>query len=178
MKQGPYGIGRQGIYYLVALFSLAAIGLLLIGAGPATADGYELPPRGDETETPETGVPDVPIVATGQGARIHLQAHFSQDWPWESMHWQNDLVLQVQWLDEFGEWQDVEGWQGSLDAIQQKEDWVGMKELWFADDRLGTGPYRWQVFVVENGRLLITSDQFYLPSKSGDLMSLDLMLKP
>ena len=159
MKQGQYGIGRLGIYYLIALFSVAAIGLLLVGAGSATADGYELPPRGDETDIPD----DTAIVATGQGARVHLQAHFSQNWPWESMHWQEGVWLQVQWLDEDGVWQDVAGWQGSLDAIQQKEDWVGMKEIWFEDAQLGTGPYRWQVFAVDNGRLLSSSDDFYLP---------------
>ncbi|WP_420641695.1 hypothetical protein [Candidatus Leptofilum sp.] len=175
MKQGQYGIGRIGIYYLIGLFSLAAFGLLLVAAGSATADGYELPPREDAPETPIT---DLPVVATGQGARMHLQAHFSQNWPWESMHWQEDLWLKVQWLDEDGVWQDVAGWQGSLDAIQQKEDWVGMKEFWFADAQLGTGPYRWQMFAVDDGRLLNTSDPFYLPTKSGDLMALDLMLQP
>jgi hypothetical protein len=175
MKQGLYGNGRIGIYYLIALFSLAAFGLLLHAARPATADGYDLPPREDESETPDV---TAPIVATGQGARVHLQAHFSQNWPWDNMHWQQDLWLKVQWLDEDNVWQDVAGWQGSLDAIQQKEDWVGMKEIWLADAQLGTGPYRWQVFAVDDGRLLVTSEQFYLPSKSGDLMALDMMLEP
>ncbi len=174
MKQGHYGINRLGIYYLTALFSLAAIGLLLVGAGSATADGYDLPPRGDESEDPS----DASVVATGEGARVHLQAHFSQDWPWESMHWQESLWLQVQWLDEDGVWQDVEGWQGSLEAIQQKEDWVGMKEIWFADSQLGTGPYRWQMYTQDNNRLLASSDPFYLPTKSGELMEQDLMLEP
>ena len=175
MTQRQYGNGRIGIHYLIALFSLATFGLLLLGARSTMADGYDLPPRDDQTETP---VADSPIVATGQGARFHLQAHFSQEWPWETMHWQQDLWLKVQWLDENNVWQDVTGWQGQLDAIQQKEDWVGMKEFWLADAQLGSGPYRWQVYAVHDGRLLITSDQFYLPSKSGDLMTLDTMLEP
>ena len=177
MKQGQFGNGRIGIYYLIALFSLAAFGLLLVSTRQATADGYDLPPR-DEDTTITPLAPTEPIVATGEGARVHLQAHFSQDWPWETMHWQQDLWLKVQWLDEDEVWQDVTGWQGQLDAIQQKEDWVGMKEFWFADAHLGTGRYRWQVYEVADGRLLVTSDPFYLPSKSGDLMALDTMLEP
>jgi len=53
-----------------------------------------------------------------------------------------------------------------------------MKELWLADAHLGTGPYRWQVMVREDGRLLTTSDQFYLPSKGGDLLTVEMMLEP
>ncbi|MCA9917413.1 MAG: hypothetical protein KC445_05640 [Anaerolineales bacterium] len=182
MNQKMYRNGRIGIYYLIALFSLAAFGLALASTRQATADGYDLPPRDDDggtTVTPgEPEAPVEPIVATGEGARVHLQAHFGQDWPWDTMHWQQDLWLKVQWLDNQGDWQDVPGWQGTLDAIQQLEDWVAMKELWLADAQLGTGPYRWQVFAVDNGRLLTTSDPFYLPSKSGDLMALDMMLEP
>lgn len=174
MKQGQFGNGRIGIYYLIALFSLAAFGLLLLAAGSATADGYELPPRDDQIPP----VNEVAIIPNGQGARVHLQAHFSQNWPWDTMHWQEDLWLKVQWLDAEGTWQDVEGWQGTLDAIQQQEDWMGVKEIWLADAQLGTGPYRWQVYVKESDHLLTTSDPFYLPSKGGDLMALDMMLEP
>ncbi|MBK7894458.1 MAG: hypothetical protein WAS33_14680 [Candidatus Promineifilaceae bacterium] len=176
MKQRQFGNGRIGINYLIALFSLAAFGLLLLGSHTTLADGYDLPPRDDGAETP--GSNDAPIVATGQGARVHLQAHFSQDWPWESLHWQQGLWLKVQWLDENDVWQDVAGWQGTLDAIQQKEDWIGLKEIWLADAQLGTGPYRWQVYAVADGRLLTTSEPFYLPNKSGDLMAQDMMLQP
>ena len=174
MKQGQFKNGRIGIYYLIALFSLAALGLLLLGAGSATADGYDLPPRDDATTPVEAGA----VVPNGEGARVHLQAHFSQDWPWDTMHWQEDLWLKVQWQDDKGVWQDMEGWEGTLDAIQQKEDWMGMKEIWLADAQLGTGPYRWQVYVKDSERLLTTSEEFYLPSKGGDLVELDMMLEP
>jgi hypothetical protein len=172
MKQGLSANGRIGIYYLLGLFSLGAVGLLLWSAGPAAAEDYDLPPR--ESETTATQV----VVANGEGARVHLQAHFSQDWPWDAMHWQEDLWLKVQWLDANGVWQDVAGWQGTLDAIQQAEDWMGMKELWLADAYLGTGPYRWQMFDRHDNHLLTTSDEFYLPSRGGDLMAVDMMLKP
>ena len=174
MKQGQFRNGRIGIYYLIALFSLAAFGLLLLAARSATADGYELPPREDA----KPPVNEVEIVPNGQGARVHLQAHFSQNWPWDTMHWQEDLWLKVQWLDNEGNWQDVDGWQGTLDAIQQQEDWMGVKEIWLADALLGTGPYRWQMYVKDTGQMLTVSEPFYLPSKGGDLMALDLMLEP
>lgn len=174
MKQGHSANGRIGITYLVALFCLGAMGLLLWGARSAAAEDFELPPREDTNPVTDTGV----VVANGEGARVHLQAHFSQDWPWDTMHWQEDLWLKVQWLDENDVWQDVDGWQGTLEAIQQAEDWMGMKELWLADAYLGTGPYRWQVYDRHDNRLLTTSDEFYLPSRGGDLMAVDMMLKP
>jgi hypothetical protein len=55
---------------------------------------------------------------------------------------------------------------------------MGMKELWLADAHLGTGPYRWQVFDKHDDHLITTSDEFYLPSKSGELMAVDMMLEP
>lgn len=165
------GNGRIGIFYLLALFSLGALLLLLLGTRSATAGDLDLPPR----DTPDGGTE---IVANGQGARVHLQGHFSQDWPWETMHWQEDLWLVVQWYDEDGVWQDVDGWQGTFEAIQQTENWMGVKEIWLADDYLGSGPYRWQLFERSNGRLLTTSDPFYMPSIGGDLMAVDMMIKP
>ena len=171
MKHEDLINGRMGIFYLIALFCLGALLLLLLSPRAATADDLDLPPR-------EAPPGEVAVQANGQGARVHLQAHFSQDWPWETMHWQEDLLVKVQWLDDEGVWQDVDGWQGSLDAIKQSEDWMGMKEIWLADVHLGTGPYRWQVFEMDNGRLLTSSEQFYLPAKGGDLMAVDMMLEP
>lgn len=173
MKRRNFGNGRIGIIYLIALFSFVALGVLLVAARDTSADGYDLPPR----ENPATQ-PEVQVQPNGQGARVHLHAHFSQDWPWEALHWQNDLWLKVQWLDDHGNWQDVDGWQGTLDGIQQMDDWMGMKEIWLADMYLGTGPYRWQVLTQADGRLLATSDEFYLPSKGGDLMAVEIMLEP
>ncbi|MBK8903064.1 MAG: hypothetical protein IPM53_17880 [Anaerolineaceae bacterium] len=175
MKRGNFGNGRIGITYLIALFSVVALGVLLMATRGTSADGYDLPPR----ENPATTTPtQVVVQPNGQGARVHLQAHFSQNWPWDTMHWQEDLWLKVQWLDAHGDWQDVEGWQGTLDGIQQLDGWMGMKEIWLADAHLGTGPYRWQVLVKDDGRLLATSEQFYLPSKGGDLMAVEMMLEP
>ncbi len=174
MKHRNFENGRIGIIYLIALFSFMALGLLLVVSRDTSADGYDLPPR----ENPATTTPTEAVQPNGQGARVHLHAHFSQDWPWDTLHWQEDLWLKVQWLDDHGTWQDVEGWQGTLDGIQQMEDWLGMKELWLADAHLGTGPYRWQVLVREDGRILATSDQFYLPSKGGDLLTVEMMLEP
>lgn len=168
--------GRIGIFYLIAFLGLLASLLLLLRPLTATADNLDLPPR--ETPGVEVEAEEPEVIINGLGARVHLQAHFSQDWPWEAMHWQEDLWIVVQWLDEEGVWQDVAGWQGTLDAIQQVEDWQGVKELWLADVHLGTGPYRWQVFERDNGRLLSTSDEFYLPNKGGDLLTLEMMLKP
>ncbi len=176
MKRGQFANGRIGIFYLIAFFSLGALLLLLLQPLAATADNLDLPPR--ETPGDEVEVEEPAVIINGLGARVHLQARFSQDWPWDTMHWQEDLWLQVQWLDADGVWHDVDGWQGTLDAIWQADDWLGMKEIWLADVHLGTGPYRWQVYERDNGRLLNTSDPFYLPSNGGDFMAVEMMLKP
>ncbi len=171
MNYRQTGNGRIGIFYLIALFSFGALLLFLLAAHPAAAGDLDLPPR----DSPDSSTA---IVANGLGARVHLQGHFSQDWPWETMHWQEDLWIVVQWYDEDGVWQDVDGWQGTFEAIQQAEDWTGVKEIWLTDVHLGSGPYRWQLFERSNGRLLTTSDLFYLPSTGGDLMAVDLMINP
>lgn len=138
----------------------------------ATAD-YELPPR--------AAPPPVDVQTTGgdtDGGRVHLRGYFSNDWPWEEMHWQEGVWHVVQWSDHAGGWHDVDGWSGSFDAIHQEAAWVGQKALWAAPDQLGKGPFRWLVSAGPNGRLLAVSDEFYLPAKSSDLVIVNIDLAP
>ena len=67
----------------------------------------------------------------------------------------NEVWTIVQWQDAQGDWHDVTGWQGTLDANNTKTWWVGEKDF-------GTGPFRW--LVVEENEIVGTSDPFNLPA--------------
>lgn len=66
----------------------------------------------------------------------------------------------VQWQDEFGKWNDVEGWQGTFDQNCQVVWWLG-------PEHYGSGPFRWVVYEsVERKQELATSEAFNLPLHS------------
>ena len=64
----------------------------------------------------------------------------------------------VQWVDEFGDWHDVVGWQGTVELD-------GTQTWWVAPDDLGKGPFRWQVYDSPTGDVIATSDEFMLPGQ-------------
>ena len=90
------------------------------------------------------------------------------------MQWQ-DLWTVVQWRDDRGYWHNVEGWQGTLDEVQ---DGVGEKVWWVAEADLGKGPFRWLVYQERDGRLLVASDSFYLPSDVGRVALVEVAVLP
>ena len=152
---------------LIAICTLLTAASLLAFAAPALAD---LPPR-PTLESPTK-------TARTAGARIELQAHFPTGWPWATSPWQ-DTWTAVQWQDPHsGTWNDVEGWQGELDAITTTDSTaVGRKRWWVAQEDLGSGPFRWQVYVDPGGRLLGTSRPFDLPSANGATVTVEVSLE-
>ena len=70
------------------------------------------------------------------------------------------LWTKVQWQDGWGDWHDVEGWQGTLDTADEKVWWVAPKDF-------GGGPYRWAIYASRDGPSLGASDPFYLPEADG-----------
>lgn len=160
-------------YALLALFALAAILLLAFGRG-AMADDYGLPPRGTQPiVVPET----VAEHTSYDGARLQLQALFSQTWPWDELHWQNVWMV-IEWYDGQDTWYPVAGWQGNLDAIAQGEaGWVGTKEWWVGKENLGTGPFRWKIYEYSGGPLLVASEPFNLPEAAGSTLILQPVLE-
>jgi len=70
------------------------------------------------------------------------------------------LWTKVQWQDGWGDWHDVEGWQGTLDTPDEKVWWVAPKDF-------GGGPYRWAIYASRDGPSLGASDPFYLPEAAG-----------
>jgi len=99
---------------------------------------------------------------------------FSQAWPWATVPWQ-DLWTLVQWQDDKGAWYDVEGWQGTLDEVQ---DGAGRKTWWVAKSDKGKGPFRWRVYRGQGGWLLATSEPFYLPGLNGGTVTVEVSLEP
>ncbi len=68
----------------------------------------------------------------------------------------------VQWQDGAGAWHDVEGWRGQVEG--------GRKRWWVGPNLYGHGPFRWQIFDREGGRLLLTSPAFDLPESADQML--------
>jgi len=73
----------------------------------------------------------------------------------------------VQWQDESG-WYDVESWQAS-----PEQSWV----IWNVEEKdFGKGPFRWAVFEgQERGEPMAVSEEFYLPQRPGQELSLEVI---
>ncbi|MCL4263062.1 MAG: hypothetical protein KJ069_07595 [Anaerolineae bacterium] len=158
-----------------AVLLLAALMLPLF----ATAQEGELPPRGGDPPT-ATPVPETPtatpVPVTGPsgeagqpGSRLQLHVHYGPNWPWHLLAWQ-ELWTEVQWSDG-ANWFVVEGWRGQMDNISQVGgQWVSLREWWVGGEDLGTGPFRWVVYERPGGNVVLTSDPFTLPARSGETM--------
>jgi hypothetical protein len=79
------------------------------------------------------------------------------------------LWTRVQWQDALGNWQDIEGWQGSFNEDQ--------RVLWYVgEEQLGEGPFRWLVYESQGGDLLAVSGSFSLPSRGGEMLGVEVSL--
>ncbi|MBK8899668.1 MAG: discoidin domain-containing protein [Anaerolineaceae bacterium] len=82
---------------------------------------------------------------------------------------QPGLWTRIQWKDAFGDWHDIEGWQGAFNPDQ--------RVLWYVgEEMLGDGPFRWLVFASQAGSLLAVSPPFHLPSHNGEVMRVAVSL--
>jgi len=123
--------------------------LILLILAASAIEAAAMPPRpdrGDETDGEGDSSPRV--------ASIGLYLPF-------------DGWTVVQWQDESG-WHDVEGWQASPD-----QSWV----IWNVEEKdFGKGPFRWAVFEGhERGEPIAVSEQFYLPQRPGQELSLEVI---
>jgi len=76
----------------------------------------------------------------------------------------------VQWQDELGGWHAVEGWRGELGA-------EGQITWWVLKANFAQGPFRWVVYTEPGGEVWGVSENFFLPSASGEALTINL-LKP
>lgn len=78
----------------------------------------------------------------------------------------------VQWQDGLGNWHEVEGWAGRLEALDDSETQF---IKWAAStDNAGQGPFRWVIYAEPGGAVLATSDSFNLPGGEGVDLALTL----
>jgi hypothetical protein len=112
------------------------------------------------TPTPTPQPPTVQLLYPElKGAFIELHAQ-----PLRSGLW-----TRIQWQDAFGGWHDIEGWQGSFNEDQ--------RVLWYVgEENLGAGPFRWLVYEYQGAELLTVSAPFNLPSRDGEVLSVEVML--
>ena len=141
---------------LGCVFLILAGALWLIGRPLPAQAGPGLPPR-------ETPVPTRPPAGgrhdSLSGAYIVLRAPSAPAGAWTV----------VQWQDTAGNWHDVDGWQGTLEAGDQKM-W------WLAPDLFGKGPFRWLIYRGDRARLLAASAPFYLPDSAGEVHPVEVSL--
>ncbi len=155
----------------IASVIICALLVLVSLPSPARTALADLPPRFTPTPTPPAQPAPQSALA---GAQIQLRAQFSQDWPAAGIPWQ-ELWTVVQWQDEWGYWHNVEGWQSTLDEVQ---DCVGTKTWWLDQGLLGKGPFRWRVYRSQGATLLATSSTFNLPARTGETTTIELALGP
>lgn len=135
-------------------FILIFIGALLLAglSTPVTQAGAGLPSRNTPTpvSSPDEGEDSdkdddkdkVPV-----GAHIELQVQGALAGAWSV----------VQWQDSMGGWQNVEGWQGTLDE-------QGSRRWWVAEKDFSKGLFRWVVTQGPGSSVIETSDPFSLPA--------------
>ena len=114
------------------------------------------------------------VMPTGGLIELHVQFPEAISYQWQ------ELWTVVQWLDEWGRWRDVEGWQGTLYHVTTGENGeiVGKGAWHVAEDDLGGGPFRWRVYRSKGGWLLAQSDEFDLPAAVGETVTVEVSLAP
>jgi hypothetical protein len=111
--------------------------------------------------------------ASATGATITLKAEFATAWSTSGRPWQ-ELWTIVEWQDEYGRWQVVEGWQGTLDQV---DGGVGWKSWWLDGSLFGKGPFRWEVLTGQGYRLTL-SEPFYLPINPWQVLVVPVTIQP
>jgi hypothetical protein len=156
---------RQTLIVVIAGMLLAALALPSLAEGtPPNASApsrLSLPPRPTPQPTPIPPGPSVPHQPPPEGAYIDLRVA-----PYRTGHW-----TLIQWQDAWGDWHDVEGWQGTLNEGSHKFWWV-------ARGNFGEGPFRWLIFDALDGELLSTSRPFHLPDTPDETVTVDVCLLP
>ena len=143
---------------LIVLMVGLVLVLSLYPAASQASSPLVLPPRPEDPNCCKVGEEE----DDGQPAGAYIILHAAQGAT-------TGVWTVVQWQDSAGGWHDVEGWRGTLDGHDIKSWWVHPKDF-------GTGPFRWLVSQGEGGKLLATSDSFYLPDTEGETLWVEVSL--
>jgi len=141
-----------GLCILAAFGLVAALPALSQAAPDSPAPIAPLPPR-------FTPVPGTDVALQGATIELRVPAALASLW------------TMVQWQDAAGNWRDVQGWQGTFDAVSQGE---GTKTWWVAQRDWGTGPFRWELCQQPTGAVLAASDPFYLPGAANQTVRINI----
>jgi hypothetical protein len=132
---------------LIGLLSIA----LLFAVWPTIATASNLPPR----PTPIPTSTPVPNPAAPSGALIELHV------PTASLNY----YTVVQWQDVQNVWHTVESWQGNLDdTFVSQGQTIAYKRWWVNSAQFGQKNFRWRAYDRPNGKLVVTSSTFDLPT--------------
>jgi hypothetical protein len=140
---------REYILIRVA-FALIFMSMLALAMWLTPVAEAGLPIRDTPTPTPVTAKDKDKDDSGPIGAWVELQA-LGMAHAWSSVQWQNSA----------GTWENVDGWQGSLDESGNRRWWVAEKDF-------GDGPFRWVVTQDKNGPALGVSEPFALPTGASE----------
>ncbi len=157
-------------YRRLLLFLLVSMGAALSLAHPFSAvstpaPGPPLRPTFPPLPTATPRPTPTPPPTTPPGAFIELRMT-----PPDPTLW-----TQVEWQDGLGAWHRVDGWQGTLDAV---EGAVGIKRWWLDSSHFGQGPFRWVALREREGEMVATSEPFTLPTAVYGLTIVPLAIAP
>lgn len=144
---------------LILTFAILFISLLAWAMWPAPVAEAGLPPRNTPTPIPAPSKDkdkhdDGPI-----GAWLELQAGGAHAGEWSGVQWQNSAVA----------WENVDGWQGTLDEVGRCRWWVAAKDF-------GRGPFRWVITQGKGGPVQSASEPFYLPTSANQVLQVEVSL--
>ena len=141
-------------FFLIAIL----VGAITLAWWPIPSQaGSDLPDRNTPTPTRQPdGDDDDSSSPVGAYIELHAQAAAGA---WSV----------VQWQDANGDWQAVEGWQGTLNN--------GTRRWWVAAKDFGKGPFRWAIFNAPGGALIAAGDPFNLPSQPNQVIYVNVAAK-
>jgi len=150
--------------WVIAVAIICVLVANLLPSSSARATQLALPPRPTPTTTlkPPKSAPD--------GGVIELYIKFDQAIVPTQALWSI-----VQWQDSLGMWHDVDGWQGTPDAIITGG---ATKTWWVNKTDLGKGPFRWVIYAADKNKWLAESPSFYLPKTPGQKVEIVVSLAP
>ena len=125
---------------------------MLLAVWPNSATANNLPPR----PTPNPTSTPVPNPAGLPGALIELRVSTVN----------LNYFTVVQWQSSDRLWHTVESWQGNLDdTFLSNGQTLAYKVWWVNSAQFGQKNFRWLVYDQPNGKLLVTSPTFDLPTR-------------
>jgi hypothetical protein len=144
-------IGFTFIVFLMGMLAWLALPPPVVRAG--------LPARDTPTPVPsQNGDRDKDKDSRPIGAWIELQTQNAPAGAWSVVQWRSA-----------GNWENVDGWQGTLNSN-------GLRRWWVAAKDFGDGPFRWVVTQGQGGPALGASEPFTLPAGANETAGVKLTL--